>query len=67
MKKNTKNEVRNFHVAAGAVFSLAGTIHLFSLIFGWDLSLDGWVFPKFISIIAVAVTLYLAHRAFKLA
>ena len=55
----------HFYTAAGVVFALAGVLHLFRLIYGWELTIDGWVIPKFISIIVTAITLYLALQAFK--
>lgn len=62
-----KNEVRNFHIAAGAVFAFVATMNLSRLIFGWEVAVEGWIVPRFISVMVIAITLYLAHRAFKLA
>lgn len=66
-KKRARKAMKkdNFYTSAGVVFAFAGAFHLFRLIYGWELAIDGWVIPKFISIILVAVTLYLALEAFK--
>ena len=66
-KKKARKAMKkdNFYAAAGTVFLFAGIIHLARLIFGWDLTLDGWVVPKFISILLATVTLYLSLEAFK--
>jgi len=66
-KKKARKAMKqdNFYAAAGVVFALAGALHLFRLIYDWTIEIDGWELPKFISIILVVVTLYLALQAFK--
>lgn len=66
-KKRAKKAMKqdHFYTATGVLLSFSGILHLFRLIYGWNIEIEGWDVPKFISILLVVATLYLALQAFK--
>lgn len=60
LSKNT------FLLLLGILFSLGALVHLYRLIFGFSVVIEGWIAPQWMSGIAVVIALYLAINAFKL-
>ncbi len=58
--------MKSFHVFAGIVFLLAGLLHLIRVAMGWELILNNYFIPPWLSILAVIITLFLAYSAFSL-
>lgn len=50
----------------GIIFLLAGLIHFSRLIAGWPVEIDAWSVPRWVSLFATAIPLYLAWAAFHL-
>jgi len=51
---------------AGSIFLLITALHLLRLVFGWEVVFEGWVVPHWASVVALAVSGYLAYEGFKL-
>lgn len=49
---------------SSVVFLLAGTLHFVRLVAGWELILDAWVVPTWLSVLAVVVTWGLSLHGF---
>ena len=58
---------KTFLHLVGAIFGVIGTLHVFRLLFGWQIILVEWEVPAWISIFGVIVTWFLAYNAFVLA
>lgn len=54
-----------FRQTAGAIFALAGLLHLLRVVLGWRLEVNGWFVPVWLSVLAVVIVWYLAGQAFK--
>lgn len=57
---------RTYLQVTGLLFSLAAVVHLLRAVFGWEVSIAGWMIPGWLSWIAVVVAGYLAYCAYKL-
>lgn len=50
----------------GLIFTVIAVLHLLRVLMGWSANLAGWEVPGWLSIVALAVTGYLAYCAYKL-
>jgi hypothetical protein len=55
---------RNRHLIASIVFLFAGTLHLLRIALQWDLLINGWLAPVWLSAVAVVLTYWLAWTGF---
>jgi len=46
---------RSFSLVAGIIFIIIALLHLLRIIYGWEAVIGGWVVPKWISWVALAV------------
>ena len=60
MKKNT---ILSY---ATVIFAAVAILHLLRYILGWDLSLNNYSFPQWISILSAIITAFLAYQLYKL-
>ena len=51
---------------AGSIFLLIAALHLLRLLLGWEAVFEGWVVPHWASVVALAVSGYLAYEGFRL-
>ena len=64
MQKNALILPRDtFHSLAGLVFLVAGVIHITRAFYVWDMSVNGWMIPVWISWVTGFLTLTLAYNA----
>ena len=59
MKKNT------IITAASIVLFLAGTSHLIRIFYGWELRVNEWDMPIWVSFIGTAIPLFLSYSLLK--
>ena len=55
---------KTFRKVAGLVFTLVAVLHLLRLVLRWDVVIDTWVAPMWVSWIAFAIAGFLAYSAF---
>ncbi len=60
MKKNT------ILAYATVIFAAVAILHLLRYILGWDLSLNNYFFPQWLSILSAIITAFLAYQIHKL-
>ena len=56
---------RTFSVVAGLIFLLVAIAHLLRLLFKWEVILNGWAAPMWLSAVAFVVAAYLAFEGLK--
>lgn len=57
---------KTFFQAAALLLFIVGAIHLMRLFTGWEVVINGWTFPMWLSIFGVAIPWYLSYNAFML-
>lgn len=60
MKQNTFNKI------AGVVFIFAGGLHLVRVLMGWDMVIEGFLVPAWVSLFVAVIVLTLAFKAFRI-
>lgn len=50
---------------SGTIFGLVALVHLTRLIFGWEITINGWLLPLWVSIIAFVLAGWLGWSACK--
>jgi hypothetical protein len=60
MKKNT---ILSY---ASVIFAAVAILHLLRYILGWDLSINNYFFPQWLSILSAIITAFLAYQIHKL-
>jgi hypothetical protein len=58
--------LKTFSLVAGLVFLLIAVMHVLRLALKWEVVLDGWSVPMWVSVIAIVITAYLAFESLKL-
>ncbi|MBI4068467.1 hypothetical protein HY413_03620 [Candidatus Kaiserbacteria bacterium] len=53
-----------FNTFAGLIFLLAGLLHATRAFYMWDMSINGWMVPIWLSWVAAFIALTLAYNAF---
>jgi len=56
---------RSFSLVAGIIFIIIALLHLLRIIYGWEAVIGGWVVPKWISWVALAVASYLGFEGLR--
>ena len=59
--------IRSYLSISGSIFALVAVAHLVRLLAGWQVTIDGWEAPGWISVIGLLVPAALATWAFRLA
>ncbi len=54
---------KTFTQIAGAIFPIVAILHGLRLLFGWHVSLGGWIAPMWVSWAGLALAGYLAYTA----
>lgn len=57
---------RAYIVTTGLIFLVLALLHLLRLILGWEAVFEGWVVPKWPSLVTLLVAGYLAYEGFRL-
>ena len=57
---------KTFSLVSGLIFLLIAVIHVLRLAFKWEVILNGWAVPMWVSAIAIVTTAYLAFESLKL-
>ena len=57
---------KTFSLVAGLIFLLIAVMHVLRLAFRWEVALNGWVVPLWVSGVAIVITAYLAFEGLKL-
>ncbi len=57
---------RTFSLVAGLIFLVMAVIHILRLAFKWEVILNGWSVPTWVSAVALLVAAYLAFEGLKL-
>ena len=60
MKQKTFNKI------AAIVFLFAGALHLVRVFAGWDMVIDGFLVPVWVSLLVGIITIYLAYTAIRI-
>jgi NADH:ubiquinone oxidoreductase subunit 6 (subunit J) len=55
-----------YSLAVGLIFLLIAVMHGLRLAFRWEVVLNGWSVPMWVSIVAIAIAAYLAFESLKL-
>jgi len=55
-----------FSLLAGLIFLLIAVMHGLRLAFKWEVVLNGWSVPMWVSAVAIVITAYLAFESLKL-
>jgi hypothetical protein len=55
-----------YALVSGVVFFLVALAHLLRLVLQWDVIINGWYVPAWVSVAAVLVAGYLSFRGFRL-
>ena len=58
---------KTFLQLVGTIFGVIGAVHLLRLISGWEVVIDGWMVPLWISFVGVVAAWYFSYNAFMLA
>ncbi|MDO8495256.1 MAG: hypothetical protein Q7S32_01860 [bacterium] len=56
---------KNYRLVTGIVFAIIAAVHLTRIIFGWEVSIAGWMVPQWLSWAAFLITGGLFHASFK--
>jgi len=54
---------KTFSRVAGLIFLLIAVMHALRLAFRWEVVLNGWSVPMWVSAVAIVIAAYLASRA----
>ena len=54
-----------FSLVAGLIFLLVAVMHVLRLALKWEVVLNGWSVPMWVSAIAIVITAYLAFEGLK--
>jgi uncharacterized membrane protein len=57
---------RTFSLVAGLIFLVVAVAHVLRLAFKWDVVLNRWPVPMWISAVALVIAAYLAYEGFRL-
>ncbi len=57
---------RTFSLVAGLVFLQIALIHVLRLAFKWEVVLNGWSVPMWVSAVALVIAGYLAYEGLRL-
>ena len=57
---------KTFSLVVGLTFLLIAVMHVLRLAFKWEVILNGWSVPMWVSAVAVVITAYLAFESLKL-
>ena len=57
---------RPFSFVAGLIFLVVAVAHVLRLAFKWEVVLNGWPVPMWISAAALVIAAYLAYEGFRL-
>ena len=57
---------KTFSLVVGLVFLLIAVMHGLRLAFKWEVVLNGWSVPMWVSAVAIVITAYLAFESLKL-
>lgn len=57
---------KNYILYSGVIFLAVGAMHAARVFYGWNLTIDTWVAPMWVSWAAAVVALYLAFSAYKM-
>ena len=60
MKKHT------IITAAAIVLFLAGISHLIRIFYGWDIEIDNWNMPTWVSFIGSVIPIFLSYKLLKI-
>jgi hypothetical protein len=55
-----------YAIVSGIVFLLIALVHVLRLILQWDMTINGWYLPAWVSVVAVLVAGFLSFRGFRL-
>lgn len=55
-----------FLTTLGILFGIGAIVHLIRILYGWDIQIGSFTFPKWMSLVAVIVGSYFSWTAFKL-
>ncbi len=58
---------RTFSLVAGLIFLLVAVAHVLRLAFKWEVILNNWPVPMWISAVALVIAAYLSYEGFRLA
>jgi len=58
--------VRTYTLASSIIFLLVALLHLLRLVLQWNVTVGGWSFPMWASILAVLVAGFLGFAGFRL-
>ena len=47
--------MKPFSTVAAVVFALVALVHLLRLVYGWEVTLAGWVVPLWVSVVGLIV------------
>ena len=57
---------RTFSLVAGLIFLVMAVLHILRLAFKWEVVLNGWSAPMWVSAVALLVATFLAFEGLKL-
>ena len=57
---------KTFSLAAGLIFLLIAVMHVLRLVLRWDVVLNGWIVPLWVSAVAIVIAAYLAFAGLRL-
>jgi hypothetical protein len=57
---------KTFSLVASLIFLLIAVMHVLRLALKWEVVLNGWSVPMWVSVIAIVTTAYLAFESLKL-
>ena len=57
---------KTFSLVAGLIFLLIAVMHGLRLAFKWEVILNGWSVPMWVSAVAIVIAAYLAFEGLKL-
>jgi len=57
---------KTFSLVVGLTFLLIAVMHVLRLALKWEVVLNGWSVPMWVSVVAIVITAYLAFESLKL-
>ena len=57
---------KTFSLVAGSIFLVVAVVHVLRLAFKWEVVLNGWAVPMWVSAVALPISAYLAFEGLKL-
>lgn len=57
---------RTYAITSSVIFFLVALGHLLRLVWHWDLMIDGWHVPSWVSVVSVLVAGFLSYQGFRL-